>query len=507
LWQNSFSQSNAHGIFITNGQKMSTSANKNNHTPNVPGPEKIENADEDHGLEQLIENESKHKKFWMWFVIIIFAVILVWSSLTLIFGRYAIGDRRVAYISSSAKLKTLLNDQAHAYKLSLAYPDKSVKSFSLADMGLSLDLDASAQAIKQPKLADILMWWQPKKADLVFNADQIKFHDFLFKSASYTSQPAKDATLKIKNGKVVITNSVPGKRYGLLFPKDTLIDNANSLKPTTVDLQLLAYKPAITDKQLKSYEPQLKQILSQRVVLHISGTDQVVGSSDIGAWLDLSIDKNQKFKIDVNSGKVIEYINRVAQNYIHETQDQVNVKRDDGSIAVLVVGSNGTDVVKKSDIAVDISNKVLTAQGIEEDLPIKVAHYKTITAGDYPKWIEVNVTDKTMFAYRKTTLDRSFKVSAGAPATPTVLGQYKIQRKYVQQDMTGQNADGTDYFQAQVPWVSYFYGGYAIHGNYWRPLTWFGNINSSHGCVGVSVADGKWIYDWAPVGTPIVIHQ
>src|SRR5262249_54227373 len=137
---------------------------------------------------------------------------------------------------------------------------------------------------------------------------------------------------------------------------------------------------------------------------------------------------------------------------------------------------------------------------------INTSSYKTVTAGDYSKWIEENVTEKKMYVYEKTKLIKTFFTSSGAPATPTVLGQYKIQRKYVQQDMEGQNADGTDYFQPNVPWVNYFYGGYAIHGNYWRPLSWFGNVNSSHGCIGVSVADGKWIYDWAPVGTPIIIH-
>jgi lipoprotein-anchoring transpeptidase ErfK/SrfK len=97
-------------------------------------------------------------------------------------------------------------------------------------------------------------------------------------------------------------------------------------------------------------------------------------------------------------------------------------------------------------------------------------------------------------------------ISAGAPATPTVLGKYAVYTKYKSQDMSGNNADGSRYFQPAVPYVNYFYGGYAIHGNYWRPSSWFGNINSSHGCIGVNVADGAWIYDWASVGTPVIVH-
>ncbi len=72
--------------------------------------------------------------------------------------------------------------------------------------------------------------------------------------------------------------------------------------------------------------------------------------------------------------------------------------------------------------------------------------------------------------------------------------------------MQGGNADGSRYFQPDVPYVNYFYADYAVHGNYWRPSSYFGNINSSHGCIGVSVGDGAWIYDWASIGTPVIVH-
>jgi lipoprotein-anchoring transpeptidase ErfK/SrfK len=72
--------------------------------------------------------------------------------------------------------------------------------------------------------------------------------------------------------------------------------------------------------------------------------------------------------------------------------------------------------------------------------------------------------------------------------------------------MTGPNADGTRYVQPNVPWVNFFYKDYAIHGNYWRPNSYFGNINSSHGCVGVTPGEGAWVYNWAPVGTTVVVH-
>jgi lipoprotein-anchoring transpeptidase ErfK/SrfK len=72
--------------------------------------------------------------------------------------------------------------------------------------------------------------------------------------------------------------------------------------------------------------------------------------------------------------------------------------------------------------------------------------------------------------------------------------------------MTGYNTNGTTYYQPNVQWVNYFYQADAVHGNYWRPLSYFGNINSSHGCVGVVNSDAEWIYNWAPIGTTVIVH-
>jgi lipoprotein-anchoring transpeptidase ErfK/SrfK len=73
--------------------------------------------------------------------------------------------------------------------------------------------------------------------------------------------------------------------------------------------------------------------------------------------------------------------------------------------------------------------------------------------------------------------------------------------------MKGFNADGTKYLQPHVHWINYFLpGGYAVHGNYWRPLSWFGNINSSHGCVSLPDDQAQWVYNWAPIGTTVITH-
>lgn len=120
------------------------------------------------------------------------------------------------------------------------------------------------------------------------------------------------------------------------------------------------------------------------------------------------------------------------------------------------------------------------------------------------KWIEINVTTQTVTAYEGSTPVKSVVVSTGVARTPTVLGTYKIYRKIPAQTMSGgSQAAGDYYYLPNVTDVMYFYQGYAFHGTYWhsnfgRPM--------SHGCVNMTLADAKWFYEWAAVGTLVVAH-
>lgn len=121
------------------------------------------------------------------------------------------------------------------------------------------------------------------------------------------------------------------------------------------------------------------------------------------------------------------------------------------------------------------------------------------------KWIDINVTTQTVTAYEGSTSIKSVVVSTGVTRTPTVLGTYKIYRKIPSQTMSGgSQATGDYYYLPNVTDVMYFYQGYAFHGTYWhnnfgRPM--------SHGCVNMTLADAKWFYQWASVGTVVVAHK
>jgi len=115
------------------------------------------------------------------------------------------------------------------------------------------------------------------------------------------------------------------------------------------------------------------------------------------------------------------------------------------------------------------------------------------------RWIDVNLTTQTLTAYEGRRPIYSAVVSTGLPHTPTPVGQFRVWVKLRYDDM-----QGPGYYLPDVPYVMYFTRGYGLHGTYWHHN--FGTP-MSHGCVNLSDADARWLFNWASVGTRVVVHS
>jgi lipoprotein-anchoring transpeptidase ErfK/SrfK len=118
------------------------------------------------------------------------------------------------------------------------------------------------------------------------------------------------------------------------------------------------------------------------------------------------------------------------------------------------------------------------------------------------KLITVDTGKQMIYAWEGGKIIHQNKVSTGMYYTPTVKGTFKIYKKLPLQDMKGHYPPYEPYNIKNVPNVMYFYQAYAIHGAYWH--TMFGT-KYTHGCVNVPVADSQWLYDWADMGTQVVV--
>lgn len=127
------------------------------------------------------------------------------------------------------------------------------------------------------------------------------------------------------------------------------------------------------------------------------------------------------------------------------------------------------------------------------------------------RWIDVNLTQQVVVAYAGRTALRLARTSTGRPGWETMPGVYTIQRRAASDTMTsssllGRDARRASYTIPHVRWTQYFSDdGKALHENYWKPRDEFG-IPSSHGCAGLVAEDAKFFWDFATVGTWVLVH-
>lgn len=126
-------------------------------------------------------------------------------------------------------------------------------------------------------------------------------------------------------------------------------------------------------------------------------------------------------------------------------------------------------------------------------LPQSLDNLTPVKMPNEARWIRVDLSEQLVVAYEGEKPVRAFIISSGLPGTPTVTGEFRIRTKVVEQVMAGGEGSGY-YYLPGVKWVQYFYQDYSFHGTYWhnnfgRPM--------SHGCLNMTNADAKWLFDWA----------
>lgn len=402
-------------------------------------------------------------------------------------------------------LKSKIEAQTLDYMVAVEYGEKT-SEYPLAEAGMQINIDSSVQNAIQTKKPDNLFrrlaFWQSSDLSLNITADSKKMDAFIKAKLTKSNKPAKNASLVIKNGKASVVKEQAGSAFSLADPQSELLDYVSLLSKDPLRLEAQSIEPALKAKEAETAKLAVESYLAKDVTFTIEGAVIKANPSDIGAWLEISPSaKTKTIDVTLNSGKVLEYINAIAAPYVSPPQNAIKLP---GSGRNLVAGRNGVDVVSKETVATEVAKQMLVKDAINQTLPVQYQTYKTVSATPHDKWVAIDLSSKVMYVYEKTNLVKTILISAGAPETPTVEGTYQIGAKLASQTMTGPNADGSQYNQPNVPYVNYFFADYAIHGVYWRPDSYLGNVNASHGCVGLSVGEAAWFFGWAPVGTTVV---
>lgn len=137
--------------------------------------------------------------------------------------------------------------------------------------------------------------------------------------------------------------------------------------------------------------------------------------------------------------------------------------------------------------------------------PMLIARNDAVTATVHQlqhssrRWIEINLSRQRLTAWEGRNPAYTILISTGKAATPTQPGVFAIQTRERYAHMKGAGYDVND-----VPYTMYYSGSYAIHGAYWHRR--FGTP-ISHGCINLAVNHARWLFNWARIGTPVIVRR
>lgn len=120
------------------------------------------------------------------------------------------------------------------------------------------------------------------------------------------------------------------------------------------------------------------------------------------------------------------------------------------------------------------------------------------------KYIDIDLAHQTLTIFENGQNLGSYKISTGKSSMPTPKGNFTIRNKVLR-------AYSSTYHLWMPYWMAFTSMGHGIH----ELPEWKGGIKEgeshlgipvSHGCVRLGVGPAQRVYEWAEIGTPVIVH-
>jgi len=168
----------------------------------------------------------------------------------------------------------------------------------------------------------------------------------------------------------------------------------------------------------------------------------------------------------------------------------------------------GEEVFVGADLWAKIGpNEYVYARNIGRNAPVAPPP----VPGDAPavgRWIDVNLTQQLMVAYDGRDVQRVIVTTTGMAGWETPPGFYQVLWRVANETMDS-DAIGAEHFYKleHVLFTQYFTErGHALHYAWWRTPQTIGRPGS-HGCLNTLLDDAQYLWDWANIGTPVLVHR
>lgn len=481
---------------------------------------------------------KSRRRAWKWGVSIAAAVLVVVcgsaAAYTIFFADKALPGTNLAGTSLTGmtrdEVADLVATRAAATEVSFTVGDAE-RTVTLADLGITVDEDATVSEAFSRNSS----WWQRLLGLFVDHDKQVQYQVDEDAMADYAGQVATAEGMNASNGAVKLNDegtefTVVEASQGQALNSDDLRDLAlqavTTLQAVTGTIGITDVDPTVSTEDAQQVAEQANAI----VALDVSVTDQygsaiTASAAEKAAWVTIEVNEDETLQDPaLDTEAVTEWVQATAEGTnVAAVNGIQNVNSSGKVVSTPQEGTSGYTVNNVDEVVTAIVTALEDDQSYSGSFEYDVTEPKyeqrliadgsenlEYQAAPGEKWIDINLSGMTVTAYEGADVVYGpISMVAGASGTETVTGQFTIYLKYSSQTMRGTNLDGSTYVTENVPWVSYFYSGYALHGAYWRSeFGWAGyySYGGSHGCVNLPVSAAKWIYDWGEIGTVVVSH-
>ncbi len=404
---------------------------------------------------------------------------------------------------------------------------------ALDQIGIIFDTKSTInQALRYGKLGNFFIrFWQNSK--MLFGQqnfkpdiriDKTKLYPYLEYIGENEIRPSQDAFLHYTDtkdsGYFEIVPEQEGKTVDINNLSDSIISkmekitNLKEYQFEEIKLKIKNTQASITKKDLIDIQKEANQLVTRPFKFIFENQEFIAESKNIAQWLEF-VEINKKIKIELDELAINNYLDTIAKDIDIAVVNKV-VEINQGQKITKREGKAGRQLNRALALEQIINNFfsdslnareiVLETQTIEPAEKIIYPDSSPI-GGMYPgKYIEINISAKQkLYLWNGNQLiGGPYSISSGKPGYYTPTGTFKIISK-------NPMAWSSKYGLYMPYWMQFTGAGHGIHelpewpGGYKEGANHLG-LRVSHGCVRLGVGPAAYVYNWAPIGTPIYIH-
>ena len=419
-----------------------------------------------------------------------------------------------------------VNERADAATVTLTVEGKTTEA-SLNEAGITVQADETADAAMKGSTsfpAFVSALFSERDVEPVVTVSEESVKKLAAAANSMLTSDVKDAAVIVAEDGESFTFTPAQKGNGVSTEDvaSAVKQAGATLTSVTQDVSVREMEPSITTENAEAAAEKANALLQTSIEIS-DGIDTFTAKrSDKVQWVEFLTKADGSLDTpSISIVKVADWVNALAAKTDVKPENRVDNVDSEGNVLTVAregkkgLKTNNTEQITKDVVAAMTDGKAYEGlfhyddvePGSETKHVAEGTENLVYQAAEGEKWVDINLTDASVTAYvGGKVAGGPFYMVPGAPDTPTVTGTFHVYLKYDVQTMRGENADGSKYETEGVPWVTYFTGSYAMHGAPWRSSFGWSGYGGSHGCVNMPVDAAKFIYDWADMGSTVVVH-